>query len=1526
MKKLLRLAGLTAGIVLTIACAAAAEAAVVDKITPYDGDYFISYNDYIGYAEDEMAYLMSIHSAEPSEEEWETADNSVIAVRENEDGDTIYQLEPQNLEKRIAPPPASSRRRAPARHSGPAKLGDEREFVTVDMTNDQSVRTQFILKYIGEYCNIWLEKNDKWSVTDEMVAELGMEYDVKVHNKIETAFGPFYDYDEDGKLGILLYDIQDGYGDSGGYVSGFFLPGDMQGDKFNGMDVIHIDTYPTTFDSSGGRDLTETKSTIVHELQHLIEYSYCIEKNCEELPLWVNEGLSMAAEHMIYGVLEDRIYYYNHYAALNTPLAEWSRRPEEDLSHYAFSYLFFQYLRVQTQDFTGGGEELFRYILRSPKRTALCVEDGMRQFFPYISISDLFLHFHIARFLNEPTGLDGFCGDTDFAGLRPRTYNRDYANLGSGAAAIVKMPSKSFAPYNESKQVKVRCAGFSTGESGVDSPRASVPSGQVYQFKNITLSCTERYATMYYTVDGTDPDENSLIYTGRPIQIISSTTLKAVTITPDGERSDTAEYHYTITPEDTEFYRFLAGDGNCNTFSYDVLQAPDGCLIQIGGYNRDAAGSGDFYDLDMDKGTYIMVYMAKFNPDGTVQWIKNFGGNYNGSPYCAVALEDGFAIAGATFATGSAGYTGDFEGFPIEENELIYNKEKRRDSAYIAKFDWNGNKQWVNIYPLYNRALLQNNYSNMGIIQKVFTSLAACPDNGVVAVGLTEWFTTGSGYHSFVGTTTRNAGRPIIAKTDAQGNFLWKKELDMGGGCGNFYEVTVLDDGTIVASGYASQNALGHGDLSLCSSTSSKPTSGLLVPVLIAFEQNGTILWEKAFDEYANTYYGYFSHFLPVENGFVVTGYQRILRFTANASECTRVWATSCPGLIDPILADAEDGFMAVGRVSAGDVSKYSAYSSKKKLTAIAHYRETMAVKLDLENGKIQWAQNYATRFFPNPNGDFDPHGLLYLGNRKYAVVGWGSRLRDSSSAIKVGEHSFLFTFYDESTPYYKVSGNVGLPGVSIGGRLSDSEGNYWVKVKQGESVTLTPAMSGYTFKETSRTIGPVTEAVTEVNFIPTEIKYALQGKVVDANGSPLAGVTVAKDVVTDKDGTYIVKVRPGSNVLLEPHFEDKTFEPAIITRLGVANSEEELNFRISKPKHTVSGKVTRDDKGQGGVEVFKGILTEPDGTYSFTVEEGTEVILSPRFQNYTFTPATAPLGAVTADKEQNFTMRPASASPDPEEPDPDKPNPDKPDPDKPDPDKPDPDKPDPGKPDPGKPDPDKPQPEKPTPPSGGGGSEREEKEPTPAKPVQPESKPSGTHISYLQGYPDGGFHPDDPMTRAQCATMLARLLEDYDPEGTYAPLPFSDTAADRWFAGYLSFVHQKGVVKGYPDGSFRPDEPMTRAEFATVVRNILKPENAEAAPFSDTSRHWARNAIGQLAAMDILDGYPDGTFRPDDPISRAEAAKVLNQAYHRAMEKGDRPTGEAPDYSDLTESHWAYYDIWEASVEHSISSFHGND
>ncbi len=143
-----------------------------------------------------------------------------------------------------------------------------------------------------------------------------------------------------------------------------------------------------------------------------------------------------------------------------------------------------------------------------------------------------------------------------------------------------------------------------------------------------------------------------------------------------------------------------------------------------------------------------------------------------------------------------------------------------------------------------------------------------------------------------------------------------------------------------------------------------------------------------------------------------------------------------------------------------------------------------------------------------------------------------------------------------------------------------------------------------------------------------------------------------------------------------------------------------------------------------------------------------------------------------------------------------------------------------------------------------------------------------------VAGYPDGTFRPEEKVTRAALAVMTARARSLPPAAG---PPSFPDVPPSHWAAGAVAAASAAGYLKGYPDGTFRPNAPVTRAEAAAVLaRAFALPDAGEEAPFPDLRGHWASAEVAKLVRAGACGGYPDGTFRPNAPVTRAEAAKLL--------------------------------------------------
>ena len=200
----------------------------------------------------------------------------------------------------------------------------------------------------------------------------------------------------------------------------------------------------------------------------------------------------------------------------------------------------------------------------------------------------------------------------------------------------------------------------------------------------------------------------------------------------------------------------------------------------------------------------------------------------------------------------------------------------------------------------------------------------------------------------------------------------------------------------------------------------------------------------------------------------------------------------------------------------------------------------------------------------------------------------------------------------------------------------------------------------------------------------------------------------------------------------------------------------------------------------------------------------------------------------------------------------------------------------------------------------------------------EPEEIRGDDHKAYIFGYPNGTVRPNGNITRAEAAAMLARLL-NIEAIGSSAKPNFKDTKS-AWYNKAINAVVARGIMKGYPDGRFRPNAPITRAEFTQMISTIdNKPYGT--APFVDVKGHWAERAIGAEYQAKRITGYPDGLFRPDTNITRAEAAVILNKIFERNYDAMSLAKCKnalmLKRFIDLDETFWGYNDMVEATNTH---------
>jgi hypothetical protein len=190
-------------------------------------------------------------------------------------------------------------------------------------------------------------------------------------------------------------------------------------------------------------------------------------------------------------------------------------------------------------------------------------------------------------------------------------------------------------------------------------------------------------------------------------------------------------------------------------------------------------------------------------------------------------------------------------------------------------------------------------------------------------------------------------------------------------------------------------------------------------------------------------------------------------------------------------------------------------------------------------------------------------------------------------------------------------------------------------------------------------------------------------------------------------------------------------------------------------------------------------------------------------------------------------------------------------------------------------------------------------------------------HFAYISGYEDGTVRPTNNITREEVAAIFYKLLTDtsraiYETDEN----DFSDVSADRWSNRAISTLTNAGILSGYPDGTFRPQATITRAEFATVAAQFEVVTENLVSPFTDTDGHWAENFIAFAASKNWVSGYEDGTFRPQQNITRAEVMTMVNNVLHRAVDKeGLLP--DAKQWPDNQEGKWYYYQVLEATNGH---------
>lgn len=194
-------------------------------------------------------------------------------------------------------------------------------------------------------------------------------------------------------------------------------------------------------------------------------------------------------------------------------------------------------------------------------------------------------------------------------------------------------------------------------------------------------------------------------------------------------------------------------------------------------------------------------------------------------------------------------------------------------------------------------------------------------------------------------------------------------------------------------------------------------------------------------------------------------------------------------------------------------------------------------------------------------------------------------------------------------------------------------------------------------------------------------------------------------------------------------------------------------------------------------------------------------------------------------------------------------------------------------------------------------------------------------HFAYVQGYPDGTVKPAGNITRAETAAILFRLMDDASRKTYYSTKSgFRDVASGSWYNTYVATLNNAGVITDSSNGYFRPNEAITRAELAAMLAKFSETTGA-ANYFNDVSAsYWAANAIAICAKLGWITGYPDGTFRPDKNVTRAELMAMINRATGRAPKSADAFLPGMKTWIDNTSDKWYYLDVQEATNSHSYT------
>ncbi|GIP28568.1 hypothetical protein J23TS9_36980 [Paenibacillus sp. J23TS9] len=204
--------------------------------------------------------------------------------------------------------------------------------------------------------------------------------------------------------------------------------------------------------------------------------------------------------------------------------------------------------------------------------------------------------------------------------------------------------------------------------------------------------------------------------------------------------------------------------------------------------------------------------------------------------------------------------------------------------------------------------------------------------------------------------------------------------------------------------------------------------------------------------------------------------------------------------------------------------------------------------------------------------------------------------------------------------------------------------------------------------------------------------------------------------------------------------------------------------------------------------------------------------------------------------------------------------------------------------------------------------------------PPAPPKLETDNHYNYINGYPDGTIKPENNISREEVAAIFYRLMDDATRSDYIKNISsYKDVEKTRWSNKNIATMENAGIITGYPDGTFKPGRQITRAEFAAIASRFDDLDEQVNTSFSDIKGHWAEKYIVSAANKGWIKGYPDGKFKPDQYITRAEAMAFINSVLNRKV-KVEGIHENAKTWPDNTQNKWYYTDVLEATNYHEYT------